>query len=121
MLVIENVTGDTGGVVAYPKEDVPLILGCVFIERVPILDGYLRAAIIFIQVKVHHARNRVRAVGGRSAIFQNVNALDRRDGNGSQINETIPGVGSPRERSNATTVDQHQRGAWIQTAQRDCS
>ena len=105
VLIIENVTGDTGGVGAYPKEDVPLILGCVFIQRIPILDRHLCAAIIFIEVKVHHARYRIRAIGGRSAVFQNVNALDRRDGNGSQIDVTIPGVGSPRERSNAAAVD----------------
>ena len=83
MLVIENVTGDTGCVGPYPKEDVPLILGCVLIERVAILDGYLCAAIIFVEIEVHHARNRIRAVGGRSAILQNVNALDCGDGNSS--------------------------------------
>ncbi len=83
MLVIENVTGDTGGVVAYPKEDIPPVLGCVFVQRVAILKGHLRPAIIFIEIKVHHAGNRIRAVGGRSAIFQNVDALNRGDRNGN--------------------------------------
>ena len=83
MLVVKNIAGDTGRVVAYPKEDVPLILRCVFIERVAVLDGHLSAAIIFIEVEVHHACNRIRAVGGRSAVLQNVDALDRRNGNGS--------------------------------------
>ena len=83
MLIIENVTGNTRCVGAHPKEDVPFILRCVFIQRVAILDGHLRASIIFVEVKVHHAGNRIRAVGGRSAILQNVNALDRGDGNSS--------------------------------------
>ena len=91
MLIIENVTGDTGLVVAGAEEDVPSILGIVCAiafdpvvsGRVPVLDGDLGATVILIELKVHHPGNRIRAVGGRSAIFQNLNALNRCDGNGS--------------------------------------
>ena len=69
MLIIENVTGDTGGIVAGSKEQVAPVLGRVFIECVAILDGHLSATIIFVKIEVHYAGNRIRAVGGRSAIL----------------------------------------------------
>ena len=83
MLVIPYVTSDTSLVVAHSEEEVPLVLGRVFVQRVAVLEGHLGAAIIFIELEVHHAGNRIRSVSGRSAILQNLNALNRCDGNGS--------------------------------------
>src|SRR5207302_5946254 len=81
----------------------------------------LSATVILVELQVHHAGNRVRSVGGRSAIFQNLNALDSRNGNASQIHETGARVGGPRKWRNATAIDQNERGTGIETAQRDRS
>ena len=59
VLIVEHVTGNTGLVVAYSKENVPPILCCIFIQCVAVLDSHLCAAIILIEVEVHHAGNRV--------------------------------------------------------------
>src|ERR1051326_3032513 len=83
MLIKENVTSNTGRVVAYPKEEIAPVLSCVFVERVAILDRHLCATIIFIEVKIHDARNCVRAVSSRS---------------------TAPGNGATRRRSTSTSV-----------------
>src|ERR1041385_8535277 len=121
MLVVKDVTNDAGLVVAYPEQNVAKIFGCVFIPYVPILRGYLCATIIFVELQVHHSGNRIRPVGGGSAIFQNFNALDCRNGNGSQIHKTGPRVGRPGKWRHTTTIDQDQRSAGIETAQRDRS
>ena len=105
MFVIENVTADTGLVVPHSEEDVPLVLGRVFIYRVAVLESHLCAAVIFIELEVHHAGNRIRSVGGRSAIFQNLDTLDGGNGNRSEVNKTVPGEGGSRERRNAAAVN----------------
>ena len=50
----------------------------VSVRRVAVLDLRFRAAIIVTALDVHHARDRIRAVGGRGAILQNLDALDGR-------------------------------------------
>src|SRR5260370_25638342 len=121
MVIIKHVTSNRDLVVADPEQHVAQILGCVFIQGIAILQGDLRATVILVELQVHHAGNRVRSVGGRSAIFQNLNALDSCDRNGSQIYETGAAAGGPRLWRNATAIDQDKRSTGIETAQRNRS
>jgi len=120
-VIEKHVTSDTRFVVAHPEEKVAEILGCVFIQRVAILQGHLSATVVFIELEVHHAGNRVCPVGGRSAIFQDFNALDSRNGKANQIHEAGARVGTPGKWRNATAIDQEERGTRIETAQRNRS
>ncbi|MNI37495.1 hypothetical protein D3C73_915880 [compost metagenome] len=64
---------------------------------------------------VHHAGDGVRAVDGRSAVLQDVDALDHRGRNGVQVDAAVQ-TGGP-----ATAVDQHQGALGAQVAQADAS
>ena len=119
MVIVKDVASDTHFVVANPKEHVAVIFGCVFIQRVAIPQGQLNATVIFIELEVDHAGNRIRPVGGGSAIFQNLDALDSRNGNAIQIDESAAGVGPPRKRGDTAAIDQKQRSARVETAQRN--
>src|SRR4029077_5511382 len=121
MVIIKHVSSNRDLVVADPEENVAKILGCVFIQGIAILQGDLRATVILVELQVHNAGNSVRSVGGRSAIFQNLNALDGCDGNGSQIHETGARVGGPGEWRDAATIDQDERSAGIEPARRNRS
>src|SRR2546428_5845798 len=106
MVIEKDVSGYTRCVVPCSEEKVAQILACVFIERVAVLESHLSATIIFPELEVHHAGNCIRSVGGRSAIFQNFDAVNSCNGNDSYIGETVAGVGGPRERGNAAAIDQ---------------
>src|SRR5204862_546688 len=101
--------------VAVNLKQVVVIFGCVFIQRVAIPQGQLNATVIFIELEVDHAGNRVRPVGGGSAIFQNLDALDSRNGNAIQIDESAAGIGPPRKRGDTAAIDQKQRSARVET------
>ena len=90
----------------------------VFIGRVAVLDRRLSAVIIPIAVDVYHARHRVGAVGGRRAILQDFNALDRRLRNRVQIDEDDAPV-ARRIRRNAAAIEEDERRARVEAAQRD--
>ena len=64
MVIVKDVASDAHFVVANPEEKVAVIFGCVFIQRVAISQGQLNATVIFIELEVDHAGNRVRPVGG---------------------------------------------------------
>ena len=119
MVIEKHVTADARFVVANPEENVAVIFACVFIQGVAISQGHLSATIVFIELEVDHAGNRIRSVSGRSAVFQNFDALGSRNGNAIQIDETEAGVGSPGEVSDTAAIDQNQRGAGVETTQRD--
>ena|SRR5881394_731292 len=83
----KDVAVDACLVVAGAKENIATINGSVLVQGVAIIQTQLRAAIIFVQLDVNHAGNRVRPRSGRSAIFQNFNALHGRKWNGVQVEE----------------------------------
>ena len=64
MVIVKHVTSYTRFVVAHPEQNVAVIFGCVFIERVAIPQGHLSAAVVFIELEIDHAGNRVCSVGG---------------------------------------------------------
>src|SRR5947199_4630492 len=111
MVIEKHVTADTRFVVANPEENVAVIFARVFIQGVAISQGHLSATIVFIELEVDHAGNRIRSVSGRSAVFENFDALGGRNGNAIQIDETEAGVGGPGEVSDTAAIDQNQRGA----------
>src|SRR5436309_1234479 len=49
MLIVEQVTSNTGLVVAHSEENVAVIFGCVFIQRVAISNSHLCATVVFIE------------------------------------------------------------------------
>src|SRR5260370_39964998 len=108
MVIEKHVTSDAYFVVANPEQNVAVIFGCVFIQRVAIPQGHLRATIIFPELEVHHAGNRIRPVSGGSTIFQNLDALDSRNEKANQIDETAARVGPPRKRGDTAAIDQNQ-------------
>src|SRR6266404_8970978 len=114
MVIEKDVTGDAHFVVANSKENVAVVETSVFIQGVAVLEGYLCAPIIFIELDVDNARNRIRSVGGRRAIFQNLDALNGRKRNGIQIDET-----GKRIIRDTAAIDQNEGGAIIETAQRN--
>ncbi len=69
MVIEKHVTSDAYFVVANPEQHVAAVDCRVFIQGVAIFHGHLRATVIFIQLEVHHAGNRIRSISGRSAIF----------------------------------------------------
>src|SRR5437762_14274279 len=81
----KDVAVDAGLVGAGAKENIASINGSVLVQGVAIIQTRWRAAIIFVQRDVSHAGNRVCPVSGRSAIFQNFNALHGRKWNGVQV------------------------------------
>src|SRR5205823_1729535 len=121
MLVIKDIASNARCLVTSSKENVAVIFGCVFIQGVAISNSHLRATIVFIELEVHHAGDRIRAVRGRSAIFQNLDALNSWNGNGGQIGEGESRVGGPWKRSNTAAIEQNQRSAGVKTTQRDRS
>src|SRR6266700_8427988 len=118
MLIVEQVTSNTGLVVTHSEENVAVIFGCIFIQRVAISNSHLCATIVFIEFDIHHPGHRVSAISSRSAIFQNLDALDGCNGNAIQIDESESGVGRPWERRNTAAIDQNQSCAGVKTAQR---
>ena len=79
----ENVTSYVHFVVTDTEQDIALKDSRVFIEGVAVLQRHLRATVIFLELQVDHTRDGIGAVSGGSAILQNLNALNRCDGNGS--------------------------------------
>src|SRR6266404_6268133 len=114
MVIEKDVTGDAHFVVANSKENVAVVETGVFIQGVAVLEGYLCAPIIFIELDVDNARNCIRPVGGRRAVLQNFDALNGRKRDGIQI-----GVTSRWITRNTAAIDQNEGGAVIKTAQRN--
>src|SRR5258707_6018940 len=102
-MIEPDVTGDAHFIVANSKENVAVVETSVFIKRVAVLKGYLCRAIIFIELDVDNAGNRIRSVGGRRAVLQNLDALNGRKRNGIQIDET--GAGEPHD---TAAIDQNE-------------
>src|SRR6266404_6810870 len=113
-MIEPDVTGDAHFIVANSKENVAVVETSVFIQRVAVLEGQLCATVVFIELDVDNARNRIRSVGGRSAVFQNFDALNGRKRNGIQIDET--GSGEPHD---TAAIDQNEGGAHVEAAQRN--
>src|SRR6266478_9083085 len=98
MVIEKHVASDACFVVANPEENVTAVDCRVFIQGVAVFRGHLRATVIFIELEVHHAGNRVRPVSGGSAIFENLDALDSRKGKANQIDESAAGECPKRKR-----------------------
>ena len=62
-------TRDLGVPIADAEEDRGAIFTRVFIQCVPILDACFGALVVMAHLDVHHARDRIRAIGGGSAIL----------------------------------------------------
>ena len=120
-MIKEDVTNHAHFIVARPKENVAAVKAGILIQRVAVIQGQLGAPIIFVELEVNDAGNRVSSIGGRSAIFQNLHALDRRNGKGKQIDECSTRVSVPRKRRDTATIDKNQGSAWVETAQRNGS
>src|SRR5712692_1981946 len=121
MVIEKHVTSDAHFVVTNPEEDIAAVEGGVFIQGVAVIEGHLRATVVFIQLEVHHASNRVRPVSGGSAIFQNLDALDSRKGKANQIHESAAGECPKRKRGDTAAIEQNQRSARVKTTQRNRS
>src|SRR3981081_3136263 len=116
-MIEENVTGNTYLVVAHTEQDVTLINGGVFIERVAVLQRHLGAAIIFPELQVYNARDGISAVSGGGAVFQHFTALKGRQRNGKQVLERAAAALSNWIWRNTPPINQHQSRGRGETAQ----
>ena len=85
----------------------------------PYPDLRLHTFVIMAQLDVDHARDRVRTVGGGSAVFQNFNAFDRGFRNRTQIEERGGSTVTNRVRRHTTAIDQEQGLLRAEAAQRN--
>src|SRR5204863_6723878 len=111
-------TSHVGLSIAHTEEERGRVFTTVFVERVAIFEGHFRAMIIMTQLDVDDTRDGIRTVGGRGAILQNFDALNRRRWNRIQIDEHNADD-ADRIGSNATAIDQNERGPRIKRAQGD--
>ena len=120
MIKIQN-AGDKSVAIANSEKERRGKFARIFIERVSVIDARFRSAIIVSQLDIDHARDGVRAVNGRGTVFQNFNALDRRLRNGVEIDKSLRRVVSCSDRigRDAAAIDQRQRVARIESAQRN--
>src|SRR4029077_1879047 len=111
-----DVTSDAYLIIAGPEEDIATVKASVFVQRIAVIKGYLRTAIIFIQFNVYHPSNRICSVGRGSTIFQDFNALDGSKRNRVQINEGTASIACARRIGrNPATIDQNQCCAHVKT------
>ena len=118
MIVIDH-TGDVGVSIANAKDHVGPEFTRVFVQRIAICDLRLHAFVIMAQLDVDHARDRVRTVGGGSAVFQNFDAFDGGFRDRTQIEERRGSTITNRVRRNATTIDQQESLRGAEAAQRN--
>jgi len=85
------------------------------------LDGEFGPDEGLFQFDVHHARDRVGTVHGRCAVFEHFNRFDRIDRDRRHIDEAAFPVVAQRVGDHALSVNQGQRVAHRQTAQRDAA
>ncbi len=78
-----------------------------------------RAVDLLLQIEVHHARDGVRAVDGRGAAAQHLDAVDHAQRDRRGVGEGALAVVGQREIGDAAAVDQHQRMVGAQAAQVD--
>ena len=117
MVIEKDVTGDAHLIVANPKENVAVVETGVFIQGVAVFEGQLCPTIVFIELEVDNASNRIRSVGGRSAIFQDFDALNGWKRNGIQVSESSAATTESWKRRNATAIDQNECGTHVETTQ----
>ena len=86
MIVIQDAS-NVGIFVANTEDGRCVEFAGVFIEGIAVLDSRLRAIVIMTHLEVHDARYRVRAIGGGSAVFQNLDGLNGSLGNRIQIDK----------------------------------
>src|SRR5882724_1248587 len=75
MIVIQDAS-DIGIFVANTEDRRCVEFAGVFIEGIAVLDPCLRAIVMVTHLEVHDTRDRVRAIRGGSAVFQNFDALN---------------------------------------------
>src|SRR6266487_1088197 len=119
MVIEPDVTGDAHLIVANSKENVAAIETRILIQGVAVFEGQLCPTIIFIELDVDNAGNRIRPVGGRRAIFQNFDALNGGKRNAIQIDESAAAGRVRWKRRYTTTIDENECGANVETTQRD--
>src|SRR5262245_24114090 len=117
MIVVDD-TSDVGISIANAENDVGPEFARVFVQRVAIRDLRLHAFVIMAQLDVNDARDRVRTVGGGSAVFQNFNALDGRFRNGTQVEERGGSAITDWVRRHATAINQEQSLLRTEATQR---
>ena len=81
--------GDKSVAIASSKKERRGKFARIFIERISIIDARLHAAVVVPQLDIDHARDGVRAVSARGAVFQNFNALNRGLRNRVEIDKSL--------------------------------
>ena len=105
--------------IAHAPDAVRMLGGSVAMLRATALDVEFRAHVGLPQADVDHARDRIGAVGRRRVVLQHIDAFDRVDRNRRHVDEAALTVVAQGIGHHALTVDERQRVAHRQTAQRD--
>ena len=88
------------------------VVGRIAIGRDAIFDRALEAGIFLVEDEVHHARHRVRAIGGGGAAGDDLDALDQALRKGVDVDQAADG-----RSHRALAVQQHQRARSAERAQ----
>ncbi|ETN86429.1 hypothetical protein NECAME_16331 [Necator americanus] len=88
-------------------------------HRTAVAAVKLKSAEVVLRNDVDHARNGVRAVLRHGAGFHDLDAIDRVERDGIEVEEAVGAVRIEGKRRDALTVDEHEGVLLAQAAQRD--
>src|SRR5207237_8155483 len=103
--------------VANTKAECAVVSTSLFIPGVAVFAGPRCPTLVSIELEVDNGSNRIRSVGGRSAIFQDFDALNGWKRNGVQVSESSAATTESWKRRNATAIDQNECGTHVETTQ----